>query len=270
MNTAPVLFGILNITEDSFSDGGRYLEPAAAMARADFLASDGAQVIDIGAASSNPSSKGVAPELEIARLAPVVGWLKQKRIAISVDSYSLPVQRWALAQDVEFLNDIHGFPHAELYAALAAHPAKLVVMHAVQEAGPADRTKVDPSEIFDRVATFFDRRIGALAAAGIGRDRLILDPGMGFFLGTVAEASYTILRRLPDLKAAFSLPLLVSVSRKSFLRKLTGRRAQESGAATLSAELFAIAQGADYIRTHDPGALRDAVLVRNALKGPSA
>ncbi len=217
------IFGILNITEDSFSDGGRFLEPSAAIAHAQKLMSDGAHALDIGAASSNPMSKVVAPEVEIARMAPVVDALKRNGIPLSIDTYSLPVQRWALAQGVEYLNDIHGFPYTELYGELARSSAKLIVMHAVQETGPANRVKVDPSTIMDRVTTFFDRRIAQLEAAGIGRARLILDPGMGFFLGTVSEASYTVLRHLPALKEAFRLPLLVSVSRKSFLRKITGR-----------------------------------------------
>ncbi len=267
MSTRPVLLGILNITEDSFSDGGRYLAPDAAIARARALANDGAAIIDIGAASSNPTSKGVPPDIEIARMAPVVAVLRQESVPVSVDSFSVPVQRWALAQGVDYLNDIHGFPNPALHDELAASTAKLIVMHAVQEAGPADRTRVDPAVIFDRVMGFFDRRVAELEAAGVARDRLILDPGMGFFLGTAVEASYTVLRQLPALKRAFSLPLLVSVSRKSFLRKLTGRSPQASGAATLSAELFAVAQGADYIRTHDPGALRDALLIQDALRG---
>jgi dihydropteroate synthase type 2 len=266
----PSLLGILNITEDSFSDGGRYLAPDAAITRALELASDGAVTIDIGAASSNPNAKAVPPDVEIARMAPVVAVLKQERVAVSVDSFSVPVQRWAIAQGVDYLNDIHGFPHRELYDALAASKAKLIVMHAIQAEGPADRTRVDPATIFDRVMQFFDRRIAALEGAGIARDRLILDPGMGLFLGTAVEASYTVLRRLPALKQAFALPVLVSVSRKSFLRKLTGRPPQASGAATLSAELFAVAQGADYIRTHDPGALRDALLIQDALRGSTA
>jgi dihydropteroate synthase type 2 len=266
----PGLLGILNITEDSFSDGGRYLAPDAAIARARELGGDGAAIIDIGAASSNPNAKTVAPDVEIARMAPVIDALKRDGVAVSVDSFAVPVQRWALGQRVDYLNDIHGFPHPELYDELAASDAKLIVMHAIQAEGPADRTRVDPAEIFDRVMQFFDRRVAALEGAGIARGRLILDPGMGFFLGTAVEASYTVLRQLPALKQAFALPVLISVSRKSFLRKLTGRSPQASGAATLSAELFAVGQGADYIRTHDPGALKDALLIQDALRGPAA
>jgi dihydropteroate synthase type 2 len=262
------ILGILNITEDSFSDGGRYLEPDAAIARARFLASDGADIIDLGAASSNPDSKDVSADVEIARLAPVVRALHAANVAVSVDSFSPDVQRWALAQNVAYLNDVQGFRHPELYDALAALPSKLIVMHAVQEGARAERIAIDPATNLDRILDFFSRRLEALERAGIARDRLILDPGMGVFLGTRVEASYRILRELPALKAAFSLPVLVSVSRKSFLRKLTGRGPQEAGAATLAAELFAAAKGADYIRTHDPGALKDALLVHGTLTTP--
>ena len=117
----------------------------------------------------------------------------------------------------------------------------------------------------DRILSFFEKRIAALTVAGIPRERLILDPGMGLFLGTDADGSFTVLRNLSRLKQAFGLPVLVSVSRKSFLRRLTGRGKEEAGGATLAAELFAAAQGAEYIRTHEPAPLKDALAVWRAL-----
>lgn len=255
------ILGILNITTDSFSDGGRYLEPGAAIFHAQAMVQSGADIIDIGAASSHPDAQAVAPDLEIARLEKVVPELKAKGLALSIDSFSTPVQRWALAQDVGYLNDIHGFADPSLYPDLAASNAKLIVMHMVQPRGVAVRTEVPSSEIFDRITAFFDFRIAALTKAGIARDRLILDPGMGQFLGTDPENSLLVLRRLPELKARYGLPLLVSLSRKGFLRKLTGRPVTEAGAASLAAELFAQGQGADYIRTHAPGPLRDGVKI---------
>src|SRR5690242_12442949 len=113
------IFGIVNVTEDSFSDGGRYLNPGAAVAHARKLASDGAEVIDLGAASSNPDAKPVSPEIEIARLSPVVEALKVDGIAISVDTFAPEVQRWALGKDVEYINDIQGFSDPQMYHALA-------------------------------------------------------------------------------------------------------------------------------------------------------
>lgn len=255
------ILGILNITTDSFSDGGRYLEPGAALFHARAMAQVGADIIDVGAASSNPDSGAVPPDVEIARLKAVVPELKAKGLAISIDSFATDVQRWALAEGVDYLNDIHGFADAALYPDLANSNAKLIVMHMVQERGVAVRTDVSSGEIFDRVTRFFDARIAALTGAGIPRERLILDPGMGQFVGADPENSLILLRRLPELKARFGLPLLVSVSRKGFLRKLVNRPAQEAGAASLAAELFAEAQGADYIRTHAPGALRDGLKI---------
>jgi dihydropteroate synthase type 2 len=259
------IFGIVNITEDSFSDGARYLAPEAAIAHAQKLARNGAEVIDLGAASSNPDAKPVSPEAEIARLAPVIRALKGDAAKISIDTFSPQVQRWALAQGVDYLNDIQGFPEPELYPLLAASDVNLVVMHSVQERGPATRVKVPAETLMSRILSFFEGRIAALTQAGVDRSRLILDPGMGLFLGTDRNGSFTVLRGIPELRHAFGLPILISVSRKSFLRRLTGRGKEEIGAATLAAELFAVLQGANYIRTHEPAPLKDALAVWRAL-----
>ena len=257
----PFLFGILNITEDSFSDGGRFLEPEAALVQAKKLIAEGADALDVGAASSNPSSDPVPPYVEIGRLAPIVLAAKEEGWKLSVDSFASETQLWALEEDVAYLNDIQGFADASIYPYLAAAKAKLIVMHAVQGAGRAQKIDIDPASIMGRIADFFDVRIEALTQAGIARDRLILDPGMGLFVGTRPEVSLTVLRRLPQLKSAFGLPLMVSVSRKSFLRRLVGRSVAEIGPGTLAAELYAALHGADMIRTHEPRPLRDALTI---------
>jgi dihydropteroate synthase len=263
----PVILGIVNITEDSFSDGGKFLSAEAAIAHGRDLAAQGAGVLDLGAAASNPKAKPVAPDEEIRRLAPVVAALHGAGLALSIDSFSPAVQRWALAQDVAYLNDIHGFPDPALYPDLAAGRAKLIVMHAVQPEGRASAMDVPPEEIFDRILGFFTARIRALEAAGVRRAQLILDPGMGFFLGSNPETSLIVLRRIAALKAAFGLPVLIGVSRKSFLRKITGKDTAGAGPASLAAELFAALRGADYIRTHDAGALSDALAIFRAATG---
>jgi dihydropteroate synthase type 2 len=257
------ILGILNVTDDSFSDGGRYLAPDAAVAQARALAADGADIIDIGAASSNPDSRPVAPDAEIARLAAVLPGLSG--LTLSIDSFATDVQRWALGQGVQYLNDIHGFADPALYPDLAKSGCRLIVMHMVQERGVAVRTAVPPSEIFDRVTRFFDARLQALEAAGIARDRLILDPGMGQFVGADSENSLILLRRIPELKARYGLPVLISVSRKGFLRKLAGRALPDIGPASLAAELFAEANGAGFIRTHAPAPLRDGLKILKSL-----
>ncbi len=262
----PLLLGILNVTEDSFSDGGKYLDPEAALARARVLAKE-ADAIDIGAASSRPGAIAVPPQTEIARLAPVVDVLKRSGARISIDSFAPEVQRWALAQGVDYLNDVRGFPDESLYPALAASRAKLIVMFSVESKGAATRLFVPAGELFDRILDFFAQRIPALVAAGVARGRIVADPGMGLFLGSDPDASFTVLRRIGEMKAALSLPLLVSVSRKSFLRGLVARDVRDIGPATLAAEIHAVLSGADYIRTHDPAALKDAIAVFRALDG---
>lgn len=265
--TGPKIFGILNLTEDSFSDGGRCLDPAAAIEAARRLAADGADVVDLGAAASNIDAKPVTPVEEIRRLTPVIAALKAAGVAVSIDSFALATQRFALATGVDFLNDVEGFPEPALYPDLAASTCRLVVMHAVHGRGRAQAITVPAEEIWSRITDFFVARLAALEAARIARNRLILDPGMGFFLGSDATASLKVLAGIDRLKREFGLPVLVSVSRKSFLGAVTGRRdPRERGAATLAAELYAAAQGVDFIRTHDPGALRDGLLVTGALR----
>src|ERR1700743_1076968 len=163
------IFGILNITEDSFSDGGRFLTTDAALAHGAALLEEGADVIDIGAASSNPDSRPVPSDLEIARLASVIPALKARGAVLSVDSFVPQVQRWALAQGVDYLNDIHGFAAPEFYPDLVETRARLIVMHAVLGQGVATRQDVPPAEIFDRAMGFFEQRIRALTEAGIAR-----------------------------------------------------------------------------------------------------
>jgi dihydropteroate synthase type 2 len=257
----PSIFGILNITEDSFSDGARFLDPEAALAHAHTLIADGADALDIGAASSNPSSEPVPPYLEIGRLAPIVLVAKERGWKVSIDSFASETQLWALDEGVAYVNDIQGFPDTSIYPHLASAASKLIVMHAVQGLGRAQKIDTDPATIMGRIADFFDLRIEALTQAGVARDRLILDPGMGLFVGTRPQVSLTVLRRLPQLKSAFGLPILVSVSRKSFLRKLVGRGVAEIGPGTLAAELYASLHGADIIRTHEPKPLRDALTI---------
>jgi dihydropteroate synthase len=262
----PLLVGILNITEDSFSDGGRYLDPAAAIAQARRLVAGGADIVELGAAASNIAAKPVSAEAEIRRLEPVIATLKRDGVPLSIDTFQIETQLFALARGVDYLNDIQGFPDAAIYPDLAATRCRLVVMHAAQGRGRARTLDLGPEEVWRHIHDFFAERIPQLERAGIGRERLILDPGMGLFLSSQPEASLRVLRGLEELKRTFGSPILVSVSRKSFLARLTGRGdAAALGAATLAAELYAARHGADLIRTHDPAALRDALRVSEAL-----
>jgi dihydropteroate synthase type 2 len=261
----PLIVGIVNVTEDSFSDGGRYLDPDDALAHARRLVAQGADIVELGAASSHPDAAAVSPAEESRRLVPVLEGLRADRAVVSVDSMHPETWRLALAHGAAYLNDIQGFPEPAKREALAASDCKLVVMHSIQRSGIATRVHTDPTTIWARIEQFFEGRLAALHAAGIGRERLIVDPGLGFFLGANPEPSLAVLGDIQRLRRRFGVPILVSPSRKSFLRETTGRGLPHSGPATLAAELHAAGQGADYIRTHDVQALHDALIVQAAL-----
>ncbi|TDB90693.1 dihydropteroate synthase [Actinomadura sp. KC216] len=261
----PRLIGIVNLTTDSFSDGGLHLAPEKALRHAHDLRAGGADIIELGPAASHPGSEPVTAAEQRERLAPVMASLAEENIPVSVDSFHPDILRFAIENGAAYLNDIQGFPCADLYPALAESECTLVVMHSIQRRGPATIVETDPAEVWAGIDRFFDRRLTELRAAGVPSERLVIDPGLGFFLGSNAEPSVAVLARIRRLRERFGLPVLVSPSRKSFLRALTGRDIAGVGPATLAAELFAASQGIDYIRTHDVEALHDALTVLRAL-----
>ncbi len=265
--SSPRLLGIVNITEDSFSDGGRFLDRQAAIGQADNLLAAGADVVDLGAIASNPDSARIPVNIEIERLEPVLSHLHARGALVSVDSFRPEVQLYALSRGVAFLNDIHGFPHPTVYPALAASSCRLIAMHSLHGPNHVTRADIPVADVVDTIIRFFQDRLAALEAAGIARERVIVDPGMGFFLGANPYASFAALAGIGRIKRALGLPLLVSVSRKSFLRNVTGQSdAARAGPATLAAEIFAALRGADFIRTHDVAALVDAMKVLRAIQ----
>lgn len=264
------IVGIVNVTEDSFSDGGRFLAASDAIAQARALADAGAAIIELGPASSHPDAAIVPASVQIERLRPVFDALADRSPALGVDATRSEVLRFALAHGVGWLNDIRGFADPGLHPDLAGGTARLVVMHSLDQDERAGRHDATPRQVLESIERFFDERLTTLVRAGIAEDRLILDPGMGFFLGRDPRASIAVLQRLAALRTRFGRSILISVSRKSFLRALTGSPLEAAGAATLAAELHAARQGVDYIRTHDARALRDALtleaeLARDAL-----
>lgn len=259
------IFGILNITADSFSDGGDFLSPDKALAQAHKLVADGAHILDVGPASSHPDAGNVSPETEIERLESVWGGLKQCGVPISVDSFQPQTQIWAMQNGADWLNDINGFGDPSLYDALADFDGRLVVMHAIQSKGIATRQDPPEGDIMAHIFKFFEARLSALDKAGVSREKITLDPGMGFFLGNKPETSLAVLAALDKLKAEFGLPVLICVSRKSFLRALSGVAVDESGPISLAGEILALQQGVDYIRTHDAKQLSHAIALRDRL-----
>ncbi len=254
-------FAIVNVTRDSFSDGGRYLAPSAAIAHGERLLAAGADVLDLGAESTHPDAEDVPAADELARLVPVVRTFVARGVAVSVDTRKPAVMAGVLPLGVRWLNDVTGFrsPAAMEVVATAPRDVGFVAMFARSPDGRARENggNATAAGLLEELRAFCRQRVAAFAAAGIGRDRLVLDPGMGFFLGSGAEASLVVLRELPALQREFG-PLLVSVSRKSFLGAITGLPVAERWAPTLAAELWAARAGVSWIRTHDVQALRAA------------
>lgn len=269
------IMGIVNLTRDSFSDGGLLVDGTgrvdvgAAIRRARALAADGADVIDIGAESSHPDAEDVSADEEIDRLTPVVTALVASGLAVSVDTWKPRVMAAMVRLGVSFINDITGLGDPGAVAAVGDSAVRVIVMHsrcgAARASADAGESDADPAGVPGRIVEFFRRRIGELASAGLDRGRLILDPGMGYFLGRTAEPSLAVLRELPRLRA-LGLPVCVSTSRKSFIGEVLGRAVAERGAGTLATELWAARAGADYIRTHDVRALRDGLRMTAAIE----
>lgn len=264
---APRIFGIVNVTRDSFSDGGRFATPTAAIAHAERLRLHGADVLDIGAESTHPDAEDVSAADELRRLEPVVGALLEQGAEVSVDTSKPEVMRAVLALGVQWINDVNGFrdPDALAVAANAPREVRFVAMYSRSHRARAERVVAGTAGLVDELRAFFAERRAAFAAAGVAAERVVFDPGMGFFLGRDAAPSLTVLKHLPELCAAAG-SLLLCVSRKSFLGEVTDNPVAQRGAASLAAELWAARAGVDWLRTHDPKALRDALRVTAAIE----
>ncbi len=261
----PEILGILNITEDSFSDGGNYLQFEKALAHSLNLIKGGADIIDIGAAASHPHAKKISFEKEIERLDMLYDELKKRKIKISIDSFQPNVQKYFISKKVEYLNDTSGFSE-EMYSILEDAECKLIVMYSLQKDGLSYQEYSEPKKVYNELLKFFEKKINSLYKSNISKDRIILDTGMGFFLGKNVSSSIYILQKLNEIKYHFKeFPMLISVSRKSFLGELTATSVHEREASSLSAELFACLQGINFIRTHSPKNLKNALEVWKSL-----
>lgn len=261
---AQKIFGILNITEDSFFDGGKYFSAKIACEKAKQLIAQGAGVLDLGAAASHPDSKNVSAQQEITRLKPLIKYCKNQRVKISIDSCLSEVQNYAMEQEVDFLNDITGFSDSSIYEKIANHSCKIIVMHSSQRAAKADKKKYS-LDIFPQIIDFFGERITTLIAAGIDRNRIILDTGMGFFLSSDPQVSFYVLKNIDTIQRVFELPLLLGVSRKSFLQKTIQKSANEIGACGAYLEDLLLKRGVNYIRTHSPHYLQEFALLKKKI-----
>jgi len=260
------LVGIVNLTSDSFSDGGRFLDPEQAIAHGEELRKAGADWLDLGAESSNPSGQKVTAEVEISRLRPVIEHFTRQGVPISVDTYRPEVIEAVLALGAGMINDITALKDPRAVEVLASSTVPVVIMFA-RNAGPRAEEKVHPyRELLSEIKGFFEERLSFLEERGIARDRVILDPGMGFFLGKNPEPSLWVLKNLSSL-LSLGRPLYVSTSRKSFIGTILNKPPKERAAGTLATELWALHQGASYIRTHDVASLSQAYALWRAIEG---
>ncbi|WP_316230647.1 dihydropteroate synthase [Bradyrhizobium sp. SZCCHNR1051] len=255
----PAVMGILNVTPDSFSDGGRFDAPERAIAQAERMIAAGADIIDIGAESTRPY-KGAVPvtaEEELARLQPILPAIVALGVPVSIDSMKSQVVDYALNRGAAIANDVWGLQRDPAMAAVvAAHGAPVVVMH--------NRAAVDPEiDIIEDMLGFFARSLDIAAKAGIPIGNIVLDPGIGF--GKTAQQSMTALARL-DAFARFGLPLLVGASRKRFISTVVASEPQERLGGSIAAHLIAARRGAAIIRAHDVAETVQAVRVAAAIE----
>lgn len=258
----PLLMGVLNVTPDSFSDGGRFQDREAAIARGRQLVADGADLLDIGGESSRPGAAPVSEAEELGRVMPVLEALADLPVPVSVDTRRPRVMRAALAAGASMVNDIEALEAPGALEAVAASACGVCLMH--KKGDPATMQR-DPTyaDVVAEVKGYLAARIAACEAAGIARERIVADPGFGF--GKTAAHNLELLRRLPGF-ADLGVPIASGWSRKSTLGSITGRPAGERLAASLAAALLSAQAGATILRVHDVRETRDALAVWLAMR----
>jgi dihydropteroate synthase len=258
-NKQPLVMGVLNVTPDSFSDGGRYFNPAAAITHAKRLAAEGADILDIGAESTRPygGAVHVALDEERQRLEPVLPAVVTLGIPVSIDTLKAAVAAWALEAGAAIVNDVWGLQRdPDMARVVAEHNALVVIMHNRESADPA-------IDIVADVADFFSRSMEIAWRAGIRHDRIVLDPGIGF--GKTAEQSLICIARLHTFRS-FGLPLLVGASRKRFINSIVPSEPTERLGGSVAAHLLAVENGAAIIRVHDVAPTVQALAVAAAIR----
>jgi dihydropteroate synthase len=255
----PLVMGILNVTPDSFSDGGQFFDPAVALAHARRMAGEGADILDVGAESTRPyaGAKPVGLDDELARLAPVLPEVVRLGLPVSIDTIKAKVAAFALERGAAILNDVWGLQRDPDMARVAAeHGVPVIVMHNREAADPA-------LDIMGDVRAFFTRSLEIAARAGIARERIVLDPGIGF--GKTAEQSIAMIARLSELRE-FGLPLLMGLSRKRFIDSVSPSKPTERIGGSIAANVLSVLGGADIVRVHDVAETVQALRVTAAIR----
>lgn len=259
----PRVMGVLNVTPDSFSDGGAFLDTDAAIAAGLAMAAAGADIVDVGGESTRPSSQRTPPEDEQARIVPVIKALARAGLRVSVDTRNASTMALALDAGAAIINDVYALRFDPAAAALvAARGCPVVLMH--MRGTPADMyAHAQYADVARDVASELGQSVALAENAGVARERIAIDPGIGF--AKTAGQSVELLRRLPDL-GVLGLPMLVGVSRKSFIGAVTGEQdAKRRLAGSLAAGLAALSHGASILRVHDVADTVEAIKVWQAL-----
>ncbi|CAN5382476.1 dihydropteroate synthase [soil metagenome] len=262
----PLVMGIVNVTSDSFSDGGRFLDASAAIAQAHRLAADGADLLDLGAESTRPGATPVSADQEIERLLPILEGLRALTIPISIDTYKPAVMRAVLDAGAAIINDIQGFASAESRAAVADSECGVCVMH-MQGAPLTMQQAPAYSDVVAEVGDWLAQQGAALEHAGVAADRIVVDPGFGF--GKAQSHNLALLQQLDRIVDA-GRAVLIGVSRKSMIGHLSGRpdsSPAERVAPSVAAALFAVGKGARIVRVHDVRDTVDALHLWQAANG---
>jgi dihydropteroate synthase len=259
--TRPLVMGIVNVTPDSFSDGGRHASTAAAIAHAHQLIQDGADILDIGGESTRPGAAYVSEQEELDRVLPVIDGLHGIALPISIDTWKPGVMRAALAAGACMVNDVNALQAEGALELVANTDAAVCLMH---KQGDPHNMQQQPhyQNVMDEVYAFLHERIAAAEAAGIARERIVIDPGFGF--GKTLAHNLDLLRGLESFRA-LGVPVLAGMSRKSMLGAITGREVGERVAASVAAALLAVQRGAAIVRVHDVRETVDALKVWQAI-----
>ncbi|MDO8350991.1 MAG: dihydropteroate synthase [Gallionella sp.] len=261
--TRPLVMGIVNVTPDSFSDGGLHGRRDAAVAHAQQLLEDGADIIDIGGESTRPGAQPVSVQEELDRVLPVIEGLRGISVPISVDTFKPEVMKAAIAAGAHMVNDINALQDEAALSIVAAGKVAVCLMH--KQGNPQNmQLRPDYQNVVGEVGDFLRARILATVAAGIARQCIVIDPGFGF--GKTLAHNLALLRELQQL-TALGVPLLAGLSRKSMLGALTGREAGQRMPASVAAALIAVQRGASIVRVHDVRATADALKIWNAING---
>lgn len=261
LDTEPLVMGILNVTPDSFSDAGRYQTLEFAISRAEEMAADGADMIDVGGESSRPGSPPVPLEQELGRVMPALYALRGLGKPLSVDTYKPQVMREAIIAGADMINDINAFRAPGALEAVAGSECGLCVMH-MQSTPEIMQHNPAYTDVVSEVIDFLRARVDAMVAAGIARKRICIDPGFGF--GKTVAHNFALLRATGRIEQELGLPVLAGLSRKSMIGAVTGRPVEQRLAGSLAGALAAVAHGAKIVRVHDVAETVDALKVWQA------